>query len=128
MLNDVKMIGRLGRDAESRSVGVGSVTSFSIAVGSRYKDRNGDWQEKTLWINVAAWGAAGEKAADLRKGQLVFVSGELEQRKWTNREGTEVASIEINARLVMPVEAKSGAGSRQDQGYGGPEVDDDIPF
>ena len=60
--NKVSLIGRLGRDPETVSFDSGkSITKFSMATHQRYKQKNGEWDEKVQWHNVNAWGPLGQK-------------------------------------------------------------------
>ncbi|MBC8505176.1 MAG: single-stranded DNA-binding protein [Anaerolineales bacterium] len=79
-LNRIQLIGRLGKDPESRSTPSGrQVCSFSVAVGRRWKSANGEVKEATDWFNVDAWGRLGEICQQyLGKGRLVFVEGRLQ--------------------------------------------------
>ena len=77
-LNQVQVIGRLGREPEIRQAGASRVCSLSLAIESSFKDSSGDWQKKTTWMRVSVWGKQAEMLAQLSKGDLVFVSGELE--------------------------------------------------
>lgn len=79
-LNRVQLIGRLGKDPETRYTPAGKkACSFSVAVGRRWKNTNGETKESTDWFNVDAWGRLGEICQSyLGKGRLVFVEGRLQ--------------------------------------------------
>jgi single-strand DNA-binding protein len=78
-LNRVQLIGRLGKDSESRYTPTGKkVTHFSLAVSSRWKNNDGEMKEYTEWVNIEAWGRLGEVCQDyLKKGSLVYLEGRL---------------------------------------------------
>jgi single-strand DNA-binding protein len=78
-LNRVQLIGRLGKDPETRFTPTGkSVTSFSVAVSRRWRSSEGETREETDWFNIDAWGRLGEICQDyLRKGSLVYLEGRL---------------------------------------------------
>ena len=101
--NNITLVGNLTRDPELRfTTGGRGVASFGIAVGRRYQV-NGEWQEQTSYFNVTAWGQLGENAAaTLTKGSRVIVSGRLEQREYTNREGEKRTAIEVIADELGP--------------------------
>lgn len=101
--NSITLVGNLTRDPELRfTTGGRGVASFGIAVSRRYQV-NGEWQERTSYFNIVAWGQLGENAASsLTKGMRVVVSGRLEQREYQNREGEKRTAIEINADEVGP--------------------------
>ena len=82
-LNRVQLIGRLGRDPESRFTPTGKkVAHFSVAISNRWKDREGEMRESTEWVNVEAWDRLGETCQQyLKKGSLVYVDGRLKTDK-----------------------------------------------
>ena len=89
-LNRVQLIGRLGRDPESRFTPTGrKVAHFSIAISNRWRDREGEMRESTEWVNVEAWERLGETCQQyLRKGSLVYVDGRLKTDKVENQGDT----------------------------------------
>ena len=101
--NTVTLVGNLTRDPELRfTTGGRGVASFGLAVNRRYQ-QNGEWQEQTSYFNIVAWGQMGENAAaTLTKGMRVLVTGRLEQREYTTREGDKRTAIEINADEIGP--------------------------
>jgi single-strand DNA-binding protein len=82
-LNRVQLIGRLGKDPESRFTTTGKqVTTFSIAVSNRWKSK-GETKEYTEWINVEAWGRLGEVCQEyLKKGSLIYLEGRLKTDRY----------------------------------------------
>ena len=101
--NTITLVGNLTRDPELRFTTTGrGVASFGIAVGRRYQV-NGEWQEQTSYFNVTAWGQLGENAAaSLTKGTRVVVTGRLEQREYTTREGDKRTAIDVIADELGP--------------------------
>ena len=101
--NTITLVGNLTRDPELRFTTSGrGVASFGIAVGRRYQV-NGEWQEQTSYFNVTAWGQLGENAAaSLTKGARVVVTGRLEQREYTTREGDKRTAIDVIADELGP--------------------------
>lgn len=85
-LNRVQLIGRLGKDPESKYTPTGKrVTHFSIAVSQRWK-ANGETKEYTEWVNVEAWGRLGEVSQEyLKKGSLVYVEGRLRTERYEDK-------------------------------------------
>jgi single-strand DNA-binding protein len=83
-LNRVQLIGRLGRDPETRFTPSGrKVTHFSLAVSNRWKSKEGEVNESTEWINVEAWERLGEVCQEfLKKGSLVYLEGRLKTDKY----------------------------------------------
>jgi single-strand DNA-binding protein len=88
-LNRVQLIGRLGKDPESRFTPTGKqVTQFSLAVSDRWKSAEGETKENTEWVNIEAWGRLGEICAQyLHKGRLVFLEGRLKTDKVDDKSG-----------------------------------------
>jgi len=82
-LNRVQLIGRLGKDPESRFTPTGkNVAHFSLAVSERWKSAEGESKENTEWVNIEAWGRLGEICQQyLHKGRLVFLEGRLKTDK-----------------------------------------------
>jgi single-strand DNA-binding protein len=90
-LNRVQLIGRLGKDPESKYTPSGKkVCHFSLAVSNRWKDKSGEMKESTEWVNIEAWGRLGEVCQEyLKKGSLIFVEGRLKTDKYEDRERGE---------------------------------------
>jgi single-strand DNA-binding protein len=87
-LNRVQLIGRLGKDPESKFTPTGKkVTHFSLAVSQRWKT-SGETKEYTEWVNIEAWGRLGEVCQEyLKKGSLVYLEGRLKTEKYEGKEG-----------------------------------------
>ena len=83
-LNRVQLIGRLGRDPETRFTPTGrKVAHFSLAVSNRWKNTEGEMKEYTEWINIEAWERLGEVCQEfLKKGSLIYVEGRLKTNKY----------------------------------------------
>lgn len=86
-LNRVQLIGRLGRDPESKFTPTGKkVTHFSLAVSNHWKDKNGETKESTEWVNIEAWGRLGEVCQEyLKKGSLIYLEGRLKTDKYEDK-------------------------------------------
>jgi single-strand DNA-binding protein len=98
-VNKVILVGRLGRDPETRYTGGGqAVANFSIATDETYKDRNGERQKRTEWHKIVVWGKQAEIAQQyLKKGSLLFLEGRIQSREWQDKEGQQRTSFEIVA-------------------------------
>lgn len=96
-VNKVILIGRLGRDPETRYMPNGdAITNFSLATDEQWRDRNGERQTRTEWHNVSLYGKLGEIANQyLRKGSQVFVEGKIQSRKYTDKDGIERMAYNI---------------------------------
>lgn len=127
-LNKVLLIGRLGRDPEVRYMQSGqAVANFSVATNEGYKDKNGDWQERTEWHKVVLFGKTAEAAAQyLSKGDQVYIEGRNQTREWEN-DGTKRFTTEVVGKQMIML------GGKRDGDGGGPSggdtpPDDDFPF
>lgn len=139
-MNQFNAIGRLVRDPETRAIGGGNVSNLNIAINRKWKDpKSGDWKEETLFLKATAWAYLADKASKLSKGQLVFVSGALESRKWQDKEGGNRESIELrltNLESIVAASAgasddwrnkgKGGSGAKTSESFD--SLDDEIPF
>ena len=83
-LNKVQLIGRLGKDPESKFTPTGKkVAHFSVAISNRWKSTEGESKEYTEWVNVEAWGRLGEICQEyLKKGSLAYVEGRLKTDRY----------------------------------------------
>ena len=83
MINKVMLIGNLGKDAEIKTIENGmKLANLSVATSENYKDKAGQWQEKTEWHNVTCWGQLADKAESLSKGTTIYLEGKLATRKY----------------------------------------------
>lgn len=98
-LNQVEIIGYVGRDAEARYTAEGAaVVNLSIATKEVWKNKEGERQESTEWHRVVLFGQPAEFAAEhVKKGALVYVQGRLKTKTWTDKENIERQSTEIMA-------------------------------
>lgn len=96
MLNHITIMGRLTRDPELRRTGTGvAVTSFTVAVD---RDFSSNGEKETDFIDCVAWRAAGEFVDKyFKKGSMIVVSGRLQIRGWTDKDGNKRRSAEIVA-------------------------------
>jgi len=96
-LNKAIIIGNLGKDPEVRFMPNGdAVCNFSIATTESYKDKNGDKQEKTEWLNITMYRKLAEIAGKyLKKGSQVYLEGKITTRKWQDKEGNDRYTTEI---------------------------------
>jgi len=155
-VNKVILVGRLGRDPETRYTGGGqAVANFSVATDETYKDKAGERQKRTEWHKIVVWGKQAEIAQQfLKKGSLIFIEGRIQSREWQDKEGQKRTSFEIVATNFRMLGGRGdgggggamGGGSRAEEhdpsapvddfgghggsgGASGPEIsDEDIPF
>jgi single-strand DNA-binding protein len=147
-INSVVVTGNLTKDPELRSLQSGtSVCKLRVAVNSRRKNANGDWEDKPNYFDVTVWGAQGENCATyLSKGRPVAVQGRLEWREWEAQDGGKRQSVEIIADSVQFLGSRDGSGGGEngftpksdvpadtsdfegEKAAVGASADDDIPF
>jgi single-strand DNA-binding protein len=96
-VNKVILVGRLGRDPETRFTGGGqAVANFTLATDETYKDRNGERQKRTEWHKLVVWGKQAEIAQQyLKKGSLIFAEGRIQTREWQDKENQKRTTTEI---------------------------------
>jgi single-strand DNA-binding protein len=152
-VNKVILVGNLGRDPELRYIPSGqAVANFTLATNDRWRDKEGNNQERTEWHRIVVWGKSAENCAQyLQKGRSVYIEGRLQTREWEDKDGNKRYTTEINANTVNfigprpsgggdssggPSSAGGGdssGGSSSTGGSGpsgdaGPPMDDNIPF
>lgn len=130
-VNKVILVGRLGRDPESRTAGSSTVCNFTVATDESWTDKTGQRQEKTEWHRLVAWGKTGELVQKyLMKGSHVYVEGKLETREW-EKDGVKRSTTEIKVDDVRFLDGRSSGPSKPSpRPAGGQKTksDDDIPF
>ena len=121
-LNKVQIIGNLGTDPEMRYTQDGrAVANFSVATSDSWNDKQGQRQERTEWHRVTMFGKIAEIAQQyLRKGNKVYLEGQLQTDKYVDKQGIERYSTKImllpyNGQMIMLTPRDGGAGG----GYGG---------
>lgn len=147
MINKVTLIGHLGADPEIRTLDSGvMVGRFSLATNESYKDKDGNWQDRTDWHNVIVWRDLAERAQRiLKKGSLAFVEGKVSYRKYTAQDGQEKYVTDIVANTFRLLEKRdsssyearnfpsddprtAAASTSQSQEPAMPADGDDLPF
>jgi single-strand DNA-binding protein len=155
-VNKAILVGRLGRDPETRYTSGGqAVANFTLATDETFKDRSGERQKRTEWHRVVLWGKLAEITQQyLKKGMLVYVEGRIQTRQWEDkRDGQKRSTTEIVANVMRMLTSRAegaaagassasssagqsrggdgefeGGGMHEDVGPG-PEIsDEDIPF
>ena len=117
MLNHITIMGRLTRDPELRRTGTGiAVASFSVAVDRDFGGRDGG-EKETDFIDCVAWRSTGEFVSKyFTKGSMIVVSGRLQIRSWTDKDGNKRRTAEVVADNVYFGESKR---SNDGNSYGG---------
>ena len=144
-VNRVILVGNLGRDQELRYIPSGqAVANFTLATNDRWRDKEGNNQERTEWHRIVVWGKSAENCAQyLQKGRSVYVEGRLQTREWEDKEGNKRQTTEVVAQAVQFLGGRGGAGAEpggrpsgdsgsSDTGSGGGESSrppsSDVPF
>lgn len=115
-VNKAIIIGNLGRDPELRYTKDGRpVANFTLATNERWRDKEGNNQERTEWHRVVVWDKTAENCAQyLQKGRSVYVEGRLQTRDWEDKEGNKRQTTEVVAQQVtfLGNRGEGGGGAR----------------
>jgi single-strand DNA-binding protein len=118
-VNKVILVGNLGADPEARSLNNGGeVVNMRVATSESWKDRDGNRQERTEWHNVVIFNENLGRVAKsyLRKGSKVYLEGQIQTRKWADKDGndrytTEIVLQRFRGELVL-LDSREGGGGR----------------
>jgi len=135
-LNKVILVGRLGQDPEVRYTKNGNaVANLSLATTERFKDSNGEQQERTEWHKIVSFNQTAEFAKEyLTKGTMLAIEGRLRTNKWQDKNGNNRSTTEI---LTSDITILQGKGSKNqppqpDTSEDAPQMEeeeaDEIPF
>jgi single-strand DNA-binding protein len=158
-VNKVILIGNLGKDPEVKYTPQGTpVAKFTLATNERFKDKDGNWQDRTEWHNITAWARTAEIVGEyLKKGGKVYIEGSLRTHSWDDKTSGQkkyMTEIHVNDLVLLGgrgegsgggdfkessrgASAGSGGGNNFDQrtpepehaaAGSGPITDEDIPF
>jgi single-strand DNA-binding protein len=143
--NKIIIVGNLGRDPELRYTPQGdAVCNFSVAVNDKRRDKTGELQDTTTWFRITLWRRQAENASKyLTKGSPIYVEGRLKVEEWTDRDGKNRYTLEVQATDMQFIgggrgdESSAGSSSEIEYSAGNefdqsptptPSSDDDIPF
>ena len=138
----MQVIGNLGKDCVVNTVNGKNVINFTVAHTEKFKDSQGNNQERTTWVDCAYWTDRTAVAPYLTKGQQVYVEGTPEVKSFTRGDGTPGASLTLRVREVQLLGGKRNENSVGGQyeansqparlndpaPVGSDEVSDDLPF
>jgi single-strand DNA-binding protein len=145
-VNKVLLLGNVGKDPEIASTNGGTlVAKLSLATSGRFKDKQGEWQERAEWHNLVAYARGAEILRDyVRKGSKLFVEGRLTTRSWDDKESgkkiyrTEIVVGDISLLSEGGRSGKTASDQRRQSDGGSDEetgdfdglgiTDQDIPF
>ncbi len=131
MINEVTLVGRLGKDPAIEVKGQHQLLRISIATDDSYKDKDGNWQNGTDWHNVTLWNKQAEYVAKFaRKGAVVMVKGQMKTRKWQDQNGKDRYDYHVEPHMVKVLTPTKleGAGPQPPGGGRPPQGEDDLPF
>lgn len=115
----MQVIGRLGKDCVVNTVNGKNVINFTVAHSEKYRDSQGNNQEKTTWVDCAYWTDRTAVSPYLTKGTQVFVEGTPEVRSFTRQDGTGGASLSLRVREVQLLGSKNDGGNTSTPSYSG---------
>lgn len=130
-VNKVILLGRVGKEPETRSLPNNKVTSFSIATSEKYKDK-----EVTEWHNIEVW----DKLSDIvekyvKKGDNVYIEGKIKTESWEDKDGTKKFRTKIQANSIQllgggkqEAESTQSAPSQDAQTFSADTDSEDLPF
>lgn len=118
-LNQCNFIGRLGQEPEIRYMPNGdAVANLSIAISEKWKDKQGQQQERTEWVRMTAYRKLAEIIGEyVSKGSLIYASGKMQTRKWQNQQGQDQYSTEIilsEMKMLSGNQSNKGQTNQQD--------------
>lgn len=117
-VNKVILLGRLGKDAETKFTPSGVARSnFTLATNRRWKDQqSGEWKEETDWHNIILW--RSENLANyLLKGKQVYVEGRLQTRSWEDKDGQKKYMTEVVADDLILLGSREGGSQGGDTDF-----------
>ena len=105
-VNKVILVGNLGKDPEVKYTPNGTpVAKFSLATNERFKDKDGNWQDRTEWHNITAWARTAEIVGEyLKKGSKVYVEGSLRTHSWDDKQTNQkkhMTEIVVNDLVLL---------------------------
>jgi single-strand DNA-binding protein len=119
-VNKVILLGNLGKDPEVKYTPSGTpVAKLAVATNERYKDKEGQWQDRTEWHNVVLWQRLAEIAGEyLKKGSKVYIEGKLQTRSWEDKQTNQKKYMtEIVANDLVLLGGRGEGGGESGGGY-----------
>ncbi len=143
MINEVTLIGNVGQEPDIRSGGNGKggwiKANLSLATTKKWKDKDGNWQEKTEWHRLVAWGYTAEYIEKyVTKGTVLYVKGSIEYGSYEDKRDhitRYTTDIKVEKARVMNRWKDNDSSRDNNGGYGygepfpePPPMGDDVPF
>jgi len=124
--NKIIIVGHLGKDPELRYTPQGiAVCNFSMATTEKKRDKAGEMQDITTWFRVTLWRQQAENASKyLTKGRLVYIEGRLQVEEWTDRDGNNRHTLEVQGSEMQFL----GSGGGRSEDYSGESSSNDTQF
>ena len=130
-LNKVILIGHLGKDPDTFTFDDGTKkSSFPLATTESYRNREGEWQDKTEWHNIVGYRYLAEK--NIVKGDLIYVEGKIKTRKYQDKDTkadrylTEIIAEKINILSRKEDRGYSNSGQEQSEGLSSNQATENI--
>ena len=119
-VNKAILVGNLGKDPELRYTPSGTaVCTFSLATTDRFKNKQGEQQERTEWHNIVVWAGLAEICGKyLTKGKQIYIEGRIQNRSYDDRDGNKRYITEIVANDMQMLDTRGGGGSSEYAGTG----------
>lgn len=143
-LNKAMIIGNLGKDPEVRYTQSNkAVATLTVATSEKFKDNNGELQERTEWHRVVVWNRLAEICQQyLKKGSKVYIEGKIQTNAWEDKEGQKRYTTEILGLTMTMLDSKGSGGSSSNNNTPAPQQetppvdisadiddgDDSLPF
>jgi len=115
----MQIIGNLGKDCVVNTVNGKNVINFTVAHTEKYKDGQGNMQEKTTWVDCAYWTDRTAVAQYLTKGKQVYAEGQPEVKSFQRNDGTPGASLSLRVRDIQLLGGRGDAGTGSNSGFAG---------
>jgi len=120
-VNKVILVGNLGKDPEVKYTPQGTaVAKFSVATSERYKDKQGEWQDRTEWHNIVAWQKLAEIIGEyVKKGNKIYIEGRLTTNSWEDQKtGEKKYRTEVVANEIVLLGGRGDSGGGEEGGGG----------
>ncbi|OQX91683.1 MAG: single-stranded DNA-binding protein [candidate division Zixibacteria bacterium 4484_95] len=134
-VNKAILIGNLGQDPEIRYAPSGqAVTTFRIATTEKWRDKDGQMQERTDWHNIVCWGRQAEIANEyLKKGRPVYIEGRIQNRSYDDKDGNKryISEIVVQRLQFLGGKPEGTQAPKQETEQPSPDIttdDEDLPF
>ena len=114
MINRVILIGRIGQDPETFKDG--KITKLSLATNESKKNQSGEWEDETTWHTIISFSNQAERMAKYKKGDLIYVEGKMNYRKYEDKDGVKRIAPEVMcnyARVLTKDKVKQVASTEE---------------